>query len=228
MLAMRHRVVAFDFEDPETDLPSSDHYVAQAEAVIRAIFHAEPVHIVGYSFGAVIAAQLAARCVELVRSLVLVAGWLKTDNQQALRNEVWTRLNEISHDALASFSVLCNFSPTFLNSKNPAEIATLIEGARNGPDRTKKMSFNRIVDLSSEIGRVSAPTLVVGCKDDATTPIAHSKLLCGAIPDSRFVELQSGHGVVHERPSELFTVIDDFVRNPGKCPAGSIVANSHA
>lgn len=128
MLAMRHRVVALDFVDPET--PGAQVYLDQVQAVVQAV--GGPVHLVGYSFGAVIGALYAARHGRQLASLTLVAGWLKTDTQQRLRNNIWRSLYDSGHEALAPFSVFTNFSQAFLNAKNDAELEALIQGVRKG------------------------------------------------------------------------------------------------
>ncbi|AZY47885.1 alpha/beta fold hydrolase [Bordetella avium] len=226
MLAMRHRVVALDFVDPE--LPEAQPYLDQVLAVVEACCGSRPVHLVGYSFGAVIAALLAARHGRRLASLTLVAGWLKTDTQQKLRNTIWRSLYESGHEAIAPFSVFTNFSSSFLNAKNEAELEALIQAVRTGPDRSRKMAFNRQVDIGDEVATIDVPSLVIGCKHDQMAPIRHSRLLFGSIKNCRYAEINSGHGVVHERPSELFTMIDNFVRQPDGWPAGHVVQNSHA
>lgn len=228
MLAMRHRVVALDFVDPEGGAPAAETYLQQVLSVVESASGDAPVHLVGYSFGAVIAALYAAQHGRSVESLTLVSGWVKTDNQQRLRNSVWRSLHESDHEAIAAFSVFTNYSQPFLNAKNETEISALIQGTRGGPDRSKKMAFNMKVDISQKLNDISCPTLVVGCTLDMTTPIRHARMLFGGIANSRFGEIYSGHGVVHERPAELFTMIDDFVRNPAATPAGHVLQNAHA
>ncbi|WP_066736051.1 alpha/beta fold hydrolase [Cupriavidus sp. D384] len=229
MLAMRHRVVALDFQDPLSGDATGEHYADQVAQVVKAaVKDGERVHIVGYSFGAVIGALVAAQHPTILDSLTLVAGWIKTDTQQRLRNSIWQQLHETSNDALASFSVLTNFSQSFLNAKNEQEIAALVDGVRKGPDRSVKMRFNRDVDIGFALTQIRTPSLVIGCTHDQTTPVRHSKMLFGALENSRYAELNSGHGIVHERPSELFVTIDAFVRDPEGSPAGHIFNNSHA
>jgi pimeloyl-ACP methyl ester carboxylesterase len=227
MLAMRHRVVALDFADPETHQPDAAHYVEQVLAVVRAIGQPK-VHLAGYSFGAVIGAEFAALHGENLHSLTLVAGWAKTDTQQRLRNDTWRTLHHEKSAALAGFLLLVNFSQSFLNSKNEAEVQTLLKNVANGTDRARKMAFNRSVDITGLLPEIDVPCLVVGCLQDQTAPIRHSKMLFGGIKNGRYAEINSGHGVVHERPAELFSVIDGFVREPNGVPAGHVFKNSHA
>lgn len=228
MLALRHRVIAFDFVDPDDPEAQRDDYVSQALAVVQAIAGEAPVHIVGYSFGAVVAASFAARHPASVRSLTLVAGWVKTDTHQRLRNDTWFELNDTKHPALALFTAFTTYSQDYLNGRLPEELDALIDGIRRGPDRTAKMKYNRSVDISSEAARITVPTLVIACSQDVMVPIRHQYLLFGAIPDSRFVPVNSGHGVMTERPSEIFTLIDTFVDHPEAEPAGAVLENNHA
>lgn len=228
MLAMRHRVVALDFIDPASPVPEACEYVEQVRAVVAHVSRSRPVHIVGYSFGAIIAALFGGRHGERIASLTLVAGWVKTDTQQRLRNAVWRSLYETGHDAIALFSVLLNFSQSFLNTKNNAELEALVSSVKNGPDRSRKMAFNKNVDITNELGHIQVPCLVVGCTYDQMVPVRHARMLFGAIADCRYAEIMSGHGIVHERPSELFSMIDMFVRDPQALPAGQVIKNSHA
>jgi pimeloyl-ACP methyl ester carboxylesterase len=228
MLAMRHRVVALDFVDPDLDEPGAEHYVQQVLQVMQSLRLPGLPHLVGYSFGAVIGAAFAARHGSLLNSLTLVAGWVKTDVQQQLRNDIWRTLYAENSKAHVAFSVFTNFSQNFVNAKNPAELESLIKAVIAGPDRSKKMTFNRTVDLTNDLPRIDIPCFVVGCTQDQTTPIRHSRMLFGGIKDCRYAEINSGHGVIHERTSELFTMIDMFVRDVDSMPAGYIVKNSHA
>lgn len=228
MLAMRHRVVALDFFDPEQAVPEAQAYIQQVLAVVRQANADAPVHLVGYSFGAVIAALYAAQHGDTLASLTLTCGWVKTDNQQRLRNAIWRSLHESGHEAIAEFSAFVNYSQPFLNAKNEAELEALVEGIRKGADRSRKMAFNLNVDISQQLAAITAPTLVLGCTLDITTPMRHARMLFGGIANSRFAQIHCGHGVVHERPAELFTMIDEFVRNPSALPAGHVFENAHA
>lgn len=70
---------------------------------------------------------------------------------------------------------------------------------------------------------MSVPTLVIGCTHDQMVPLRHSKQLFGAIEDSRFAQIPTGHGVVFERPSEVCHHVQQFVDHPTLYPAGTII-----
>ena len=230
MLAMRHRVVAFDFVDPlDVDQTGTlEEYVAQAVAVIDAICKDGPCYIVGYSFGAVIAIALAAKRPDLVAALVLIAGWATTDAHQLMRNSIWQQLYDEQSPALAEFMVFTGYSHRFILAKTPTELEELICNVRSGPDRSAKMRFNRNVAIADLLSDVAAPTLVIGCSEDLMAPVRHSRMLFGGIDNARYVEVIAGHSVVHERPAELFTLIDTFLKDPEATPAGHQFGSTHA
>ena len=230
MLAMTYRVVTLDFVDPESPSPALDlsHYVAQAVAVIEKAGGDSPVTLVGYSFGATVAAQLAADRPDLIDRLVLVAGWIKTDQQQLLRNDVWTSLHRDRHPALAQFMVLTAYSAAYLIGRTPAEFSAIVAGTAAGPDRAVKMDLNRRIDLTDAISRIRIDTLVIGCTEDAMVPIHHAKALFGGIELARYAEVPSGHAVVHERPAQLAQLIQAFIDDPARAPAGGILTTGHA
>jgi pimeloyl-ACP methyl ester carboxylesterase len=227
MLAFTRRVVTFDLVVPSGEL-TLDDYVRQTEAVIRATSPGQPVALVGYSLGAVVAAATAARNPELVDSLVLAAGWMQTDRQQLLRNDVWQTLTAEGSSAIADFQLFANYSGHHLVTRTDREFEELWERSRAVRYAPSVMDLNRTIDIADEVSHIEAPTLVVGCTLDVMVPLRHSRELFGAIPDARYVEIRSGHAVVHERPAELFARIDTFLLDPRALAAGTILLPQHA
>ncbi|MCP2049532.1 UNVERIFIED_ORG: pimeloyl-ACP methyl ester carboxylesterase [Paenarthrobacter nicotinovorans] len=227
MLAFNRRVITFDFALPEEEL-TLDHYVRQTAAVIRTVSAEGPVALVGYSLGAVVAAATAARYPELVDSLVLTAGWMRTDRQQLLRNDIWQDLKREQSDAITNFTLFSNYSGHHLVTRSGPEYDELLERSRRVSYEPQIMALNRTIDIADEIESITAPTLVVGCTLDIVAPIRHSRELFGGIADARYVEIHSGHAVVHERPAELFARIDSFLLDPEAIKAGTILPTLHA
>jgi pimeloyl-ACP methyl ester carboxylesterase len=224
MLAARHRVIALDFSDvsPREAL-KVEHLVLQAAAVIHERAPHCPIHLVGYSLGAVVAAALAADHPELVDSLVLVAGWMRTDSQQLLRNSLWQNLFETDEEALKEYMTLMSYSSRFLASRPYNEVRTLVRNRTLLDGIKRQMELNRTIDISSKVLLISAPTLVVGGTYDQMAPMRHSQLLLGAIENARLAEIPSGHAVPIERPAHLFKLIDDFIADPAALSAGAVV-----
>lgn len=223
MMAYRQRVIALDFTEPAGDTLALDQLVAQVQAVIEAECRGGPVSLLGYSLGAVVAAATAARLGKRVENLILVAGWQKTDTHQRFRNRVWKTLKTEGSVALTEYMTFCAFSPSFANLRSVDDMAAAAGMLTVTPFVEKQMDLNARIDIAAEVETITAKTLVVGCTFDMMVPKHHSKALFGAIVDARYTEIPSGHGVVHERPAELFYHIDNFTRQPDAYPAGTII-----
>lgn len=228
ILTFTRRVVAFDLQLPEDDaeLTLADA-VDQLRAVVEHASADGPVALVGYSFGAVVAAAYAAEQPGTLASLGLVAGWSRTDRHQLLRNDLWQRLHDADPESLQRLTLLTAYSAGYLVGRNARDWAELQQAATR-PYPAQIMRLNREIDITSGLARIDVPTLVVGCTHDAMVPLHHSRTLFGAISDARYLEIEAGHAVSVERPAQLAVAIDDFTVDPHEHPAGTIIPVDHA
>lgn len=230
ILAAKQRVVSIDWAPPGHEGPLEVH--ALVEQVVGAVGQIVPdrrVVLLGYSLGAVVAASAAATHPQLVERLILVAGWMRTDLQQLLRNDVWRALREGAREsgedrALREFSTFCAFGGPFLATQSMEAMEPGLSAMRFDDFGDAQMDLNRRIDIVEQVHTIDAPTLVVGCTHDQMVPIRHQKALFGAIEDSRFAEIATGHAVVFERPSELTHHIQRFMDAPAEHAAGTIIA----
>lgn len=228
VLAAKQRVVSIDWTDPitVTDLSSLqlEHLVNQVTELIEHVVPGRRVVLLGYSLGAVVTAVVAARRPDLIDRLILVAGWVKTDQQQLLRNDVWRTLRELEDDtALRQYSTFCAFGGPFLADKTREELEPGMNAMAFDQFGDRQMDLNRRIDIVNEAHTIEAPTLVVGCTYDQMVPVRHQQALFGAVQDSRYVEVPTGHAVVFERPSELSHHIQQFMDHPDQHAAGTII-----
>jgi pimeloyl-ACP methyl ester carboxylesterase len=226
MLATRQRVVSIDLATG--DVPAEEgpaRFAEQVAAVVEEALPGRTVALTGYSLGAVVSAVVAATRPDLVGKLVLLAGWMKTDAQQRLRNEVWLALRRAGDLAvLGRFAAYCAYSAPFLALRTPSELDALVTGVAADDATAAQMEMNRVVDLTSIAPRITCPTLIVAGTDDQMTPHRQSRRLFGAIEDARYTEVTSGHAMVAERPAELVRLVTTFNHAPGRHPAGSVLA----
>lgn len=84
-----------------------------------------------------------------------------------------------------------------LQSLSDADLARLAAGA------LRNMRAQRGVDLTPELGRVAAPTLVVHGDADTTIPIEFGAALAAAIPRTEWVTLKGkGHGLIWDEDAQ--------------------------
>jgi pimeloyl-ACP methyl ester carboxylesterase len=211
----RHKVLLPDYAGSGTSNLSDgrftlDQVVDEVVAIIDASRTA-PVDLVGFSLGPVAAAALAAQHPRLIRHLVLIAGWASSDDaRHQLVTGTWARLERSDPEAFARFGPIVAFSPSFLTSLGNDGIEQVLSGGL--PDATgRQLDLCLRVDIRQHLDQIAAPTLVVGCTQDALQPIEHSRALHDAIATSRYAEIDSGHAVMFEKPDELTELLRSFL-----------------
>ncbi|MFG1707492.1 alpha/beta fold hydrolase [Nonomuraea sp. M3C6] len=167
-----------------------------------------PSDLVGFSLGAAVAAAVAAERSELVRRLVLIAGWTHlADSRLELGLRTWARLAATDPASFAAYGPLVGFSPGFVSSVG---VEALLAG--EPPHGTlRQIELDLRIDLRDLLPKITAPTLVVGNSQDHLIPVRHARALHAALPGSEYAELDSGHVVLHERPAEVTALIRDFI-----------------
>jgi pimeloyl-ACP methyl ester carboxylesterase/ketosteroid isomerase-like protein len=210
----------------ETPLPAEeltlDRLVDQVVGATRAAT-TPPVDLVGFSLGAVVAASIAARHPELVRRLVLVAGWANvTDARLRLGFETWGAVLGAAPDLASAQGPLMAFSPSFLRDLGAEGLAELRSG-KSAPGTREQIDLNLRIDIRDQLPLIHTPTLVVGCSLDYLVPVEHARALHRSIPGSRYAEIESGHVVFAEKPAEIAGLIRGFLTDGSPVPSVSIV-----
>ena len=185
-----------------------------ADQVLGAVRAADvgPVDMFGISTGAVVAAAAAAREPALVRRLVLLGGFVHyREPWQRLLVRVWRRLAELDANAFAEYTLLHVLSDAHLDSMGKRERLALRAGLAPTEGMVALIDFVAKVDIGDLVGRIEAPTLVVGMKYDQLVPVRYARRFHAAIPGSEYVEIDSGHAAAVEKPAELRKIIEEFL-----------------
>ncbi len=170
-----------------------------------------PVDLVGFSLGAVITATVAALRPDLVRRLVLIAGWTHPDDQYLTNHMLtWSQLSD-NAEAFGRFGTLTAFSREFLNILGPDQIDQIRQGNQPTEGALRHIDLNLRADIRDLLPKITAETLVIGNAKDHTIPVELTRELHAALPGSTYAELDSGHVVVYEKPAELTKLIQDFI-----------------
>jgi pimeloyl-ACP methyl ester carboxylesterase len=173
-----------------------------------------PVDLLGFSLGGSVVAATAGLRPDQVRRLISVGGLVRAD--QYMHNLIGLTLS-LRHDPAAFGRVLTTtaFSPKYINSLD--SLAAVDElGAELSPSkgRLRQLELLVRVDIRTLTEKVRAETLVVASFPDAAVPTEHSRELHAAIANSSYIEVDSGHMVLFEKPREFVELVNAFIHNP--------------
>ncbi|MGZ4142236.1 MAG: alpha/beta fold hydrolase [Actinomycetota bacterium] len=221
-----HRCVAIDNRDTgdssyvEQPYTPSD-LAGDAAGVIETLGLA-PCHVVGYSLGGAAAQELAIARPELVRSLVLLSTWARTDGWFAAQMRNWQAIRRAHWDDDVAFLLALEtwlFSPaTFANDELRGRIYVMwAEEQRQLPDGWIRQTEADIAhDALSRLDEVRVPALVIVGEDDVCTPPRYAVGLAEALPRAELVRIpNAGHCAVFERPDVVARAIAGFVATQG-------------
>ena len=219
MLGIHQRVLSIDLHTPDkADLKVTD-FSQQVEALIQhAVAKDEIITVVGYSLGAVIAAQVAASLKQRVARLILLAGWAKTSSVQQLRTVIWQQLFTEQSAALPHFVNYCLYSDDYLSARSEQQVLDLARFVKPSQDAAKQRELNYRIDITSILPEIRAETLIVACREDRMVPVAQAKLLFASISNSRYIEISSGHALYVEAPAEVVQLVNQFSQHPEQYP----------
>ncbi|MGE0541470.1 MAG: alpha/beta fold hydrolase [Dehalococcoidia bacterium] len=204
--AGRHRVIAPDMRGYGGSAPPRDYPIdfyqrdaADMAALLDAL-DARPVHVLGWSDGAIVALVLAVVRPDLVRSLALWGGEAKL---LEVERSIWP--------VLADASVW---------PQRAVERFIEAQGPLNWPGILDRMvaGYTAVLDgggeiISQRLDEIRCPVLIMHGEQDDVVPVVHAQILKDAIPQAE-VHLfpESGHALHREQESAMRGLILDFLR----------------
>lgn len=178
--------------------------------------------LLGYSLGAAVAAHIAAEHPRLVRSLVLLAPFVRGDEPRIrLQFDLWQQLIRMDPAAFARLVLLNGFSPAFLrgfDDKQINEWVELICRSNRWDGMLRQIELDARLDIGEQIRKIGRPTLVIGCSQDHIIGAEPARAMADAIPQARYAELDAGHMAPFERPAELLQLVDEFLAEAAARP----------
>jgi pimeloyl-ACP methyl ester carboxylesterase len=222
-LSRDHTVVAWDAPGFGESSDIADSWrapqFADALAGFIAALGLDRPHLVGHSFGTMVALSLFQRHPTLPVSLTLVggyAGWAGSlpPDEVARRLEMFVGMAELG-DAFDPKSYPGLFSDLIPADREAALAAMMRENVRPASIRAAG-HIGAETDLRPVLPTVDVPTLVLHGAADARSPLANAEALHAAISTSQLVVLPNlGHACVVEDPLACATEMRRFVRTVG-------------
>ncbi len=232
-LAERMQLVYFDHRgqgrsaaaDPATY--TLDQNVEDMEA-LRCHLGLGPIVSIGTSYGGMVAMAHAARYPDAVSHLVLIVtaahgGFIPraqaivrergTPEQQAVCETLWSGAFRSAEEMQHYYRVM---APMYARRHDPAAGALGRERAIYSPEPLNRAfgpeGFLRRFDLRDELGRITAPTLILAGRHDWICPVEFSEEIHRLIPgsDLRVFE-HSSHSIRSDEPEAMTDAILGFV-----------------
>jgi pimeloyl-ACP methyl ester carboxylesterase len=220
LLARDHDVVPFNFRSGLGQDPHEvfNGYVDQLRDTIDSLPAGQRVHLLGYSLGAHIALQATAGN-RRVESLCLVGGWLKTDDLQRERHDLWLQLYNVEPELAGKLSHLLQYSPTYRSLLSQQQTATRLVPRTPDEETRQRVLVNRILNHTEVASQINVPTLIISGAEDLKVPFNHAHQLFGALSTATLLPINSGHAILHERLGQVYGAYADFLEGdltPGK------------
>jgi pimeloyl-ACP methyl ester carboxylesterase len=219
-LSRDHTVIAWDApgfgESADIDDTWRAPQFADALAGFVAALGLERPHLVGHSFGTMVALSLFQRHPAVPASLVLVggyAGWAGSlpPDEVARRLDMFVGMAELG-DAFDPKSYPGLFSDLIPADRDAALVTMMRENIRPATIRVAG-HIGAETDLRPVLATIDVPTLLLHGESDARSPLANAEALHVAIPTSQLVVLPNlGHACVVEDPEACAAEICRFVK----------------
>ncbi|HPE62171.1 MAG TPA: alpha/beta hydrolase [Thiolinea sp.] len=226
LLTRHFTVLAFDQRGMgQSDKPPGPYrmqdYATDAMAILDAV-NWTSVHVVGYSFGGMVAQELAIRAPERVRTLTLIA-----TTAGGAGGSSWP-IHELlglpdKEAARKSLEILdLDFSPAW-QQQHPQDAEHKIRrrmqqmaACRNEPGARAgllaQLGARARHDTYARLGQISAPTLVLAGIRDGQAPLAAQQRMAERIPHCRFETCPGGHAYLFESDAlyqRIITTLND-------------------
>jgi len=203
-------------DGPWTMQDCVDDVVAFIEGV-----HAAPCHLVGLSWGGMIAVRIAVQRPELVSSLVLMdtsAGPERPDWAEVERGYVSALEEQGMTDEVIASSVPIMFGDRY-QSEQPDGVAVYYDRLRTMDVNGAIEALNAIIGRDSvldRLGQITLPTLVVHGENDAAIPMSEAEAIAGGITGAELVRIpDSGHMTPLEAPDAVNVALAEFFARTG-------------
>ena len=182
-----------------------------AAAFIRAL-GLPRAHMFGSSLGSVIAQALAVRHPEVVDRLVLSAALRIGDSIPGINPAAAAELGKLRADPAANASAIARYFYTEAHLAAHPELAQRFSGGKRPPHQQARR--NALIPKAPrlDLGRITAPTLVLAQEQDRLVPAEHTLAIAREIPGARTVLLERlGHVGTIEAPDRVAAAILPFL-----------------
>jgi pimeloyl-ACP methyl ester carboxylesterase len=202
--------------DPQRGIPM-EQYADELAELLDALQITEPVVLVGFSMGGYIAWQFVRKHGTRLRALIQcdTRAIADTEEGRAGRIKMAENVAEWGSARVAEMMGPKLFSARALETQPQlmAEVRRVVANTPPAAIAAAQRGMAARPDVTSMLPSIRVPTLVLVGADDAISSSAEMRKMADGIPGSEFVEIaDSGHMTTMEKPAEVSTAIDGFLR----------------
>ncbi len=218
VLSRRHRLLLYDcrgmWQSEHPPGPYTMEMHADDLAGLLDLLGIDQAHIGGTSYGAEVSMVFALKYPERTRSLVVTSAVSQVDPLLQGLIDIWIGAAR-AHDAEGLYQTV--YPLTFSENWIAANQETL----RLARQRYETLDFDAFLelllcfsalDITADLHRIAAPTLVVAGELDLLKPRQYSEIIAREIPHAEFALIpQAGHAAMWERPGVFNSLILGFL-----------------
>ena len=198
------------YGDSKNPKPDVEH----AEAALRALdeLGVASVHLIGTSWGGVIATRIAAQNPLRVLSVILMDSTRGSGRTEESADNMLARLPEL--EALGATAFAAKRAAKLVSPMAGEEVVAAV---RNDMSRIRIPGYGAAArmmatsDTSEDLKRITTPALVLVGEHDIVTGVAESEVLAELIPGAEFAVVpEAGHAAIQEKPRDVAALILNF------------------
>jgi 3-oxoadipate enol-lactonase len=217
-LAHRFRVVSCDVRGHgDSPVPRGPYSIAELGADLIALLdrlEVQRAHLWGLSIGGMLSLWAAAHAPERVGRLIVCCTTARfgADARSIYRERAQT-VRARGLEGLADGVIARWFTPQFA-AACPDVVARMRAELLATPAEGYAACCEALadLDLTAELPRIAAPTLVIAGQHDQATPPEHGEAIAGAVVSARFVALaDAAHLASVERPERVTDLFEQFL-----------------
>lgn len=224
-LAATHRVFAWDAPGyGESDDPATPPDMAGYADTVRRLLDtldADPAHVVGVSWGGVIATRLALDHPRSVRSLTLVDSTRGSAVSTGSAARMRSRIGELADVGAAEFAR--RRAPRLTSPHAVPAVTARVESTMARvrlPGYAAAAWSMADTDHGPRLPDIGVPAHVLVGRHDEVTGVPESRLLAERIPGARLRVIDGGHAAHQEAPEQFTAAALDFFAEVDSAPRG--------
>jgi pimeloyl-ACP methyl ester carboxylesterase len=165
-------------------------------------------HVLGQSFGGILAQLFALAHPERTRSLILWA----TRSEPVGRMDIEAVAAFIRREGMAAFAEM--FSGNLADESQPEITEWNKQLVAKGRPHVAIETLREVatVNITHRLREIKAPTLILASREDKVIPFTYAEKMRDAIPNSILYEYKGSHGAYLKNPTECNRVILEFLQ----------------